>query len=80
MLYRQLLFLLQITIICLVLGTRVYALYDYSKRVLTCMIIIGFMLAAISCMGAYGHFSGNATILPGVGCYETYSAAVASRQ
>ncbi|KAG1902323.1 uncharacterized protein F5891DRAFT_1186419 [Suillus fuscotomentosus] len=29
--------------------------------------------------GTFGHFSSNATIYPGVGCYETYTAAIAAR-
>ncbi|KAG1784588.1 uncharacterized protein HD556DRAFT_1451623 [Suillus plorans] len=29
--------------------------------------------------GTFGHFSSNATIYPGVGCYETYTAEIAAR-
>ncbi|KIK36896.1 hypothetical protein CY34DRAFT_93647, partial [Suillus luteus UH-Slu-Lm8-n1] len=76
---RQLLFFSQGLIVCLVLTIRIYALYGFSKRLLTWMIIVGFALAVGACAGIFGHFSGNATIFPGVGCYETYTATVAAR-
>ncbi|KAG2750435.1 hypothetical protein P692DRAFT_20831933 [Suillus brevipes Sb2] len=76
---RQLFFFSQGLIICLVLTIRTYALYGFSKRLLTWMIIVGFALAVGACAGIFGHFSGNATIFPGVGCYETYTATVAAR-
>ncbi|KAG2340862.1 hypothetical protein BDR05DRAFT_495510 [Suillus weaverae] len=75
---RQLFFLSQGIIVCLVLTIRIYALYGCSKRLLTWMSIIGFTLAAGACAGTFGHFSSNATIFPGVGCYETYTATVAA--
>ncbi|KAG1766342.1 hypothetical protein EV702DRAFT_795169 [Suillus placidus] len=75
---RQLFFLSQGIIVCLVLTIRIYALYGCSKRLLTWMSIIGFTLAAGACAGTFGHFSTNATIFPGVGCYETYTATVAA--
>ncbi|KAG1885406.1 hypothetical protein F4604DRAFT_100989 [Suillus subluteus] len=76
---RQLFFLSQGIIVCLILTIRIYALYGCNKRLLTCMIIVGFTLVAGACAGAIGHFSSNATIFPGVGCYETYTVAVAAR-
>lgn len=77
---RQLFFFSQGLIVCLVLTIRIYALYGFSKRLLTWMIVVGFALAVGACAGIFGHFSGNATIFPGVGCYETYTATVAARQ
>ncbi|KAG1790866.1 hypothetical protein EV424DRAFT_909236 [Suillus variegatus] len=76
---RQLFFLFQGLIVCLILTIRIYALYGCSKRVLIWMIIIGFILVIVACAGTFGHFSSNATIYPGVGCYETYTAAIAAR-
>ncbi|KAG1811745.1 uncharacterized protein BJ212DRAFT_487145 [Suillus subaureus] len=76
---RQLFFFSQGIIVCFVLTIRIYALYGCNKRLLTWMIIIGFTLIAGACAGAIGHFSSNATIFPGVGCYETYTATVAAR-
>ncbi|KAG1732941.1 hypothetical protein EDB19DRAFT_1911754 [Suillus lakei] len=76
---RQLFFFSQGLIVCFVLTIRIYALYGCNKRLLTWIIIIGFALAGGACAGTIGNFSGNATILPGVGCYETYTAEVAAR-
>ncbi|KAG1736237.1 hypothetical protein EDB19DRAFT_1050232 [Suillus lakei] len=58
---------------------RAYALYGGSKRLLAWMVIILFSLAVGVSVGTFGHFSGNATILPGVGCYEIYTADAAAR-
>ncbi|KAG1841867.1 hypothetical protein C8R48DRAFT_738551 [Suillus tomentosus] len=76
---RQLFFLFQGLIVCLILTIRIYALYGCNKRVLIWMIIIGFILVIVACAGTFGHFSSNATIYPGVGCYETYTAPIAAR-
>ncbi|KAG2032756.1 hypothetical protein BDR03DRAFT_733799 [Suillus americanus] len=76
---RQLFFLSQGIIVCLILTIRIYALYGCNKRLLAWMIIFCFTLMAGACAGAIGHFSSNATISPGIGCYETYSTAVAAR-
>ncbi|KAG2046535.1 hypothetical protein BDR06DRAFT_1025485 [Suillus hirtellus] len=76
---RQLFFLFQGLIVCLILTIRIYALYGCSKRVLISMIIIGFILVIVACAGTFGHFSSNATIYPGIGCYETYTAEIAAR-
>ncbi|KAG0702189.1 hypothetical protein DFH29DRAFT_875356 [Suillus ampliporus] len=48
--------------------------HGLPKRLLACMIIIMVALGGGASAGTFGHFSSNATILPGVGCYETYTA------
>ncbi|KAG2358143.1 hypothetical protein BDR07DRAFT_307279 [Suillus spraguei] len=48
-----------------------------SKRLLTCMTTIMVALAIAASVGSLGHFASD--LLPGVGCYETYSEAVAAR-
>ncbi|KAG1731427.1 hypothetical protein EDB19DRAFT_1738065 [Suillus lakei] len=73
-LYRQLALVFQGVIVCLIMTIRAYALYGGSKRLLAWMVIILFSLAVGVSVGTFGHFSGNATILPGVGCYEIYTA------
>lgn len=59
---------------------RTYALYGGSKRLLTWLTGIMIILAIAVSAGSFGHFSGDAVILPGVGCYETFTAATAARQ
>jgi len=56
---------------------RTYALYGGSKRLLTWMSIILITLAIAVSVGSLGHFSG--LLLPGAGCYETYTAATSAR-
>lgn len=78
-LYRQLSLVLQAVVVCLIMTIRTYALYGGSKRLLTWMTIIMIALAIAVSVGSLGHFSGIMTILPGIGCYETYTAEVAAR-
>ncbi|KAG2340800.1 hypothetical protein BDR05DRAFT_491097 [Suillus weaverae] len=78
-LYRQLSLVLQAVVVCLIMTIRTYALYGGSKRLLTWMTIIMITLAIAVSVGSLGHFSGIMTILPGIGCYETYTAEVAAR-
>ncbi|KAG1859592.1 hypothetical protein DFJ58DRAFT_284750 [Suillus subalutaceus] len=59
---------------------RTYALYDRSKHMLAWLIIILVALAGAASVGTFGRFSGNTIILPGVGCYETYTAETSIRQ
>ncbi|KAG1815239.1 uncharacterized protein BJ212DRAFT_265959 [Suillus subaureus] len=58
---------------------RTYALYGCSKRLLAWLIIILVALAGAASVGTFGRFSGNTVILPGVGCYETYTAETSIR-
>ncbi|KAG1737416.1 hypothetical protein EDB19DRAFT_1909738 [Suillus lakei] len=53
---------------------RTYALYHCSKRLLAWLLVILVALAGAASVGTFGRFSGNTIILPGVGCYETYTA------
>ncbi|KAG1741298.1 hypothetical protein EDB19DRAFT_2038796, partial [Suillus lakei] len=78
-LYRQLAFVLQAVIVCLIMTIRTYALYGGSRRLLAWMTIIMIALAVAASVGSLGRFSGSTTILPGLGCYETYSAETATR-
>ncbi|KAG2743163.1 hypothetical protein P692DRAFT_201795142 [Suillus brevipes Sb2] len=58
---------------------RTYALYGGSRRLLVCLTIIMFALAIAVSVGSLGHYSGDAVLLPGVGCYETFTAVTAAR-
>lgn len=78
-LYRQLAILLQTAIVCIIMTIRTYALYDCSKRLLAWMGIVMVALAGLACVGTFGHFSGDMEIVPGIGCNETFSKAVAAR-
>ncbi|KAG2063757.1 hypothetical protein BDR04DRAFT_363930 [Suillus decipiens] len=64
-------------VVCLIINIRTYALYGGSKRLLTCMTIIMVALAIGVSVGSLGHFASD--LLPGVGCYETFSETVAAR-
>ncbi|KAG1871472.1 hypothetical protein F4604DRAFT_1769893, partial [Suillus subluteus] len=75
-LYRQLTFVFQAIIVCLIMTIRTYALYGGSKRLLTLMTIIMITLAITVSVEGLGRYMGAAVLLPGVGCYETYTAAV----
>ncbi|KAG1871471.1 hypothetical protein F4604DRAFT_1769871 [Suillus subluteus] len=77
-LYRQLTFIVQAVIVCLIMTIRTYALYGGSKRLLTCMTIIMIALAIAVSVESLGRFAG--VLLPGFGCYETDTAAIAARQ
>ncbi|KAG0698864.1 hypothetical protein DFH29DRAFT_80147 [Suillus ampliporus] len=79
MLVRQVLLFFQEFIIGFILILRTYALYGRSRCLLTWMVIIGFALAGGTTAGTFGHFESNITILPGVGCYETYTTETAVR-
>ncbi|KAG2150537.1 hypothetical protein DEU56DRAFT_780586 [Suillus clintonianus] len=76
---RQLYIFFQGIIICIIMAIRTYALYDCSKRLLTCMTIIIIALAGVACAVTFARISGDAAIFPGVGCYETYTAEIAAR-
>ncbi|KAG1732500.1 hypothetical protein EDB19DRAFT_1912009 [Suillus lakei] len=52
---------------------RTYALYGGSKRLLASMTVVMIALVVAVSVGSLGHFSGDATIVPGVGCNETYT-------
>ncbi|KAG1722773.1 hypothetical protein EDB19DRAFT_1834881 [Suillus lakei] len=73
-LVRQIAVILQAVIVCLIMTIRTYALYGGSKRLLASMTTIMIALAIAVSVGSLGHFSGDVTIVPGVGCNETYTA------
>ncbi|KAG1811827.1 uncharacterized protein BJ212DRAFT_1373399 [Suillus subaureus] len=79
-LYRQLTFIFQAVIVCFIMTIRTYALYGGSKRLLTWMTITMITLAIIVSVEGLGRYMGDAVLLPGVGCYETYTAVTAARQ
>ncbi|KIK40386.1 hypothetical protein CY34DRAFT_269993 [Suillus luteus UH-Slu-Lm8-n1] len=78
-LFRQLSLIFQAIVVCLIMTIRTYALYGGSKRLLACLTIIMSALAIAVSVGSFGQFLGNAVLLPGIGCYETYAAATAAR-
>lgn len=78
-LFRQLSLIFQAAVVCLIMTIRTYALYGGSKRLLVCLSIIMIALAIAVSVGSLGHYSSNAVLLPGVGCYETFTAATAAR-
>lgn len=78
-LFRQLSLIFQAIVVCLIMTIRTYALYGGSKRLLACLTIIMIALAIAVSVGSLGHFSGDAVLLPGVGCYETFTAVTAAR-
>ncbi|KAG1867215.1 hypothetical protein DFJ58DRAFT_768950, partial [Suillus subalutaceus] len=59
-----------------ILIIRTYALYGGSKRLLTLMTIIMITLAITVSVEGLGRYMGPAALLPGVGCYETYTVAM----
>ncbi|KAG1847624.1 hypothetical protein F4604DRAFT_163170 [Suillus subluteus] len=63
----------------LIMTIRTYALYGRSKHLLGWLLIILIALAGAASVGTFGRFSGNTIILPGVGCYETYTAETSIR-
>ncbi|KAG1729513.1 uncharacterized protein EDB91DRAFT_811178 [Suillus paluster] len=78
-LVRQLLIFFEVILVSIILTIRTYALYGCSKRLLVCMVIIMVALATGASAGSFGHFSSDATSLPGVGCYKTYTTKTAAR-
>ncbi|KAG1867394.1 hypothetical protein F4604DRAFT_1777326 [Suillus subluteus] len=77
--YRQLEIFFQGIIICIIMAMRIYALYGCSQRVLTWMTITIIALVGIACAVTFAQVSGDAAILPGVGCYEVYPTETAAR-
>jgi hypothetical protein len=77
--YRQLDILIQGTIICIIMAIRTYALYSCSQRLLTWMSIMIVALVGVACAVTFAQVSGDAAILPGIGCYEVYTAETAAR-
>lgn len=78
-LYRELALFLQGIIVCIIMAMRTYALYGCSKRLLTWIIIVMMVLVGVCCAGTFGKYSGDVDIVPGIGCNETFSKAVAAR-
>lgn len=76
MLIRELFFFLQQIIVCLTLTLRIYALYGRSKRLLGCMLIIGFALLGGASAGTFspGDNSNTVTYIPGDDCHNTFTA------
>lgn len=77
--YRQLDIFFQGIIICIIMAMRIYALYNCSQCLLTWMTIIIIALVGLACAVSFAQVSGDAVILPGVGCYEAYTAETAAR-
>ncbi|KAG1862536.1 hypothetical protein DFJ58DRAFT_775576 [Suillus subalutaceus] len=55
-----------------IMAMRIYALYGCSQRVLAWMTITIIALVGIACAVTFAQVSGDAAILPGIGCYEVY--------
>lgn len=70
---------LQGIIVSIIMAMRLYALYGCSKRLLTWIVIVMFALGAVCCAGTFGQYAGDVDIVPGVGCDEIFSKAVAAR-
>ncbi|KAG2129330.1 hypothetical protein BD769DRAFT_678485 [Suillus cothurnatus] len=78
-LYREISLFLQGIIVCIIMAMRTYALYGCSKRLLTWIVIVMGILVGVCCAGTFGQYSGDVDIVPGVGCNETFTKAVAER-
>lgn len=78
-LYRELALFLQGVIVAIIMAMRLYALYGCSKRLLTWIVIVMFVLGAVCCAGTFGQYSGDVDIVPGVSCNETFSNSIAAR-
>ncbi|KAG2043663.1 hypothetical protein BDR03DRAFT_1087804 [Suillus americanus] len=77
--YRQLDIFFQGIIICIIMAMRIYALYGCSQHLLTWMTIIIIALVGVACAVTFAQVSGDAAILPGIGCYEVYTTKIAAR-
>ncbi|KAG1737704.1 hypothetical protein EDB19DRAFT_1909675 [Suillus lakei] len=66
-------------LICIIMAIRTYALYCCSQRLLTWMAIIIIALVGVVCAVTFVQVLGDAAILPGIGCYETYTTETAAR-
>lgn len=58
---------------------RTYALYGSSKRLFAWLTGIMITLSIAVSAGSFGQFSGDAVLLPGVGCDQTFTTATAAR-
>ncbi|KAG1824937.1 uncharacterized protein BJ212DRAFT_1323397 [Suillus subaureus] len=67
------LFLQQITV-CLTLTLRIYALYNRSRRLLSCMVIISLALMGGAFAGSFGDNSNTVTYIQGSDCHNTFTA------
>ncbi|KAG1881512.1 hypothetical protein C8R48DRAFT_681303 [Suillus tomentosus] len=76
---RQLDIFFQGIIICIIMAMRTYALYGRSQHLLTWMTIIIIALVGVACAVSFAQVSGDAAILPRIGCYEVYTAETAAR-
>ncbi|KAG2059087.1 hypothetical protein BDR06DRAFT_949744 [Suillus hirtellus] len=57
-----------------IMAMRTYALYGRSQHLLTWMTIIIIALVGVACAVSFAQVSGDAAILPRIGCYEVYTA------
>ncbi|KAG2151168.1 uncharacterized protein EDB93DRAFT_1139585 [Suillus bovinus] len=80
MLVRELFLFLQQIIVCLTLTLLIYALYDRSRRLLSCMMIIGLALIGGASAGSFGNNSNVATYVQGSDCHNTLTEETAIRQ
>ncbi|KAG2146027.1 uncharacterized protein EDB93DRAFT_1329001 [Suillus bovinus] len=76
---RQLDIFLQGIVICMIMAMRTYALYGCSKRLFTLLTIIIIALVVVACAVTFVKVSGDAAILPGIGCYEVYTTETSAR-
>lgn len=79
MLARELFFFLQQITVCLTLTLRIYALYGRSRRLLSCMMIIGLALTGGASAGTFGDNSNTAIYISGSDCHNTLTAEKAIR-
>ncbi|KAG1808204.1 uncharacterized protein BJ212DRAFT_665086 [Suillus subaureus] len=76
---RQLDIFFQAIIICIIMAMRIYALYGCNQHLLTWMAIIIIALVGVACAVTFAQVSGDAAILPRIGCYEVYTTETAAR-
>ncbi|KAG1843095.1 hypothetical protein C8R48DRAFT_35211 [Suillus tomentosus] len=78
-LFRELSIILQAVVVCFIMIIRTYALYGSSKRLFAWLTGIMITLSIAVSAGSFGQFSGDAVLLPGVGCDQTFTTATAAR-
>ncbi|KAG1843194.1 hypothetical protein F4604DRAFT_273103 [Suillus subluteus] len=79
MLVRELFLFLQQITVCLTLTLRIYALYNRSRRLLSCMVIIGLALLGGAFAGSFGDNSNTVIYIQGSDCHNTFTAETAAR-
>ncbi|KIK40392.1 hypothetical protein CY34DRAFT_807245 [Suillus luteus UH-Slu-Lm8-n1] len=81
MLVREFFFFLQQIIVCITLTLRIHALYGRSRRLLSCILIIGFALLGGACAGTFspGDNSHTVVYIPGDDCHNSFTVETAAR-